>query len=175
MSRLWYTMSFALWVLLEIIMGSVTVARAAYSPRTRTSPAIVEFPLRAETDLEIVSMASSITITPGTLVVGTAHGTLEQRPSLFVHALFATSREQVLADLTDMEDRLLRATRGGDGAQAVAASRLGGLDDDYADGQALRRSIEHGGADGSTATDSSGEDHERHGKLPDAPAAEEER
>lgn len=140
MSRLWYTMSFALWVLLEIIMGSVTVARAAYSPRTRTSPAIVEFPLRAETDLEIVSMASSITITPGTLVVGIAHGTAEEPPSLFVHALFAESREQVLADLTDMEDRLLRVTRGRDGAgEEPPRGRDGVTDPEYADGRATRR------------------------------------
>lgn len=145
MSRIWYSLSFVLWILLEIVKGSVEVARSAYSPRLRTSPAIIEFPLRAETDFEIVSMASSITITPGTLVLGTAHGTLQQRPSLFVHALFATSREQVLADLTEMEDRLLRATRGREGADGVPASRRGGTDEEYVDGRALRHSDEHGG------------------------------
>jgi multicomponent Na+:H+ antiporter subunit E len=146
MSRLWYLLGYALWILREIVAGSVEVAKATYSPRTRTSPAIVEYPLRAETDIEIVAMASSITITPGTLVVGTSHGTLQQRPSLYVHALFATSREQVLADLTEMEDRLLRATRGRGGAQALPASRHGGLDESYADERALRRSDEHGGS-----------------------------
>lgn len=146
MSRLWYLLTYALWILREIVAGSLEVAKATYSPRTRTSPAIVEYPLRAETDIEIVAMASSITITPGTLVVGTSHGTLQQRPSLFVHALFATSREQVIADLTEMEDRLLRAIRGRGGAQATPASRHGGLDESYVDERALRRSDEHGGS-----------------------------
>ena len=97
--RAWYTLTYVLWIIGEIVKGSFAVAGGVYSPRTRSSPAIVEYPLRAATDLEIIAMASSITITPGTLVVGTAHGTLEEGPSLFVHVLFAESREQVVADL----------------------------------------------------------------------------
>ena len=81
--RAWYTFTYVLWILGEIVKGSFAVAAGVYSPRTRSSPAIVEYPLRATTDLEIIAMASSITITPGTLVVGTAHGTLEEGPSLF--------------------------------------------------------------------------------------------
>lgn len=181
MMRLWYLLVYALWILREIAAGSIEVAKAAYSPRTRTSPAIVEYPLRAETDVEIVSMASSITITPGTLVVGTSHGTLQQRPSLFVHALFATSREQLLADLTEMEDRLLRATRGRGGAEALPATRRGGLDEEYADGRALRRSDELGEHGGPAASAAAGgpeapDGGRTHRDSPgDAPTAEEER
>jgi len=141
-SRIWYLLTYVAWILLEIIKGSVGVAKGVYSSRTRSSPAIVEYPLRAETDVEIVAMASSITITPGTLVVGTASGTATDGPSLFVHALFAESREQVVADLTEMEDRLLRATRGRGGAAATAASQHGGHDVEYLDGHA--RSRQHG-------------------------------
>lgn len=118
MSRLWYTISYLLWILVEIVKGSMRVAKGVYTPRTLSSPAIVEYRLRCTTDVEVVAMASSITITPGTLVVGTAHGTPEEDASLFVHALFAESREQIIADLTGMEDRLLRATRGRAGAEA---------------------------------------------------------
>ena len=116
MMRLWYVLSYPLWILVEIVKGSMGVAKGVYSRRTLSSPAIVEYRLRCTTDVEIVAMASSITITPGTLVVGTAHGTSEEDASLFVHVLFAESREQIVADLTEMEDRLLRATRGRDGA-----------------------------------------------------------
>ena len=112
MRRLWNSISYMLWILGEIVKGSVEVAQGVYSTGTRSSPAIVEYPLRATTDVEIIAMASSITITPGTLVVGIAHGTLEESSSLFVHVLFADSRDQVMADLLEMEERLLRATRG---------------------------------------------------------------
>lgn len=148
MMRLWHMASYVLWILVEIVKGSVDVARGAYSPATRSSPAIVEYPLRCTTDVEIVAMASSITITPGTLVVGTAHGTLEEGPSLFVHALFAESREQVLTDLTEMEDRLLRATRGRGGADATLQPLRGGTADErYVDGRAARHVREDDGQD----------------------------
>lgn len=144
MMRLWYGLTYVLWIAVEIVKGSIMVAKGAYSPSTKSSPAIIEFPLRCTTDAEIISMASSITITPGTLVVGTAHGTEDEPPSLFVHALFAESREQVLADLTDMEDRLLRVTRGPGGAVAEPPrGRVGVTDPDYADGHAARQ-VEEG-------------------------------
>ncbi|WP_394213917.1 Na+/H+ antiporter subunit E [Brachybacterium vulturis] len=148
MQRLWYSISYVLWMLGEIIKGSLDVARGVYSRRTLSSPAIVEYPLRGTTDVEIVAMASSITITPGTLVVGTAHGTLEEGPSLFVHALFAESREQVVADLTEMENRLLRATRGPKGADAARRPpRSGVVDVRYVDGRRARHVREDDGRD----------------------------
>ena len=73
---------------------------------------IVQLPLRCVTDFEITSMAQSITITPGTLVVATASGTSKTPPTLFVHSLFADSEQEVLDGLYDMEDRLLKALRG---------------------------------------------------------------
>lgn len=148
MMRLWYAASYVLWILVEIVKGSIDVARGVYSPATRSSPAIVEYSLRCTTDVEIVAMASSITITPGTLVVGTAHGTLEEGPSLFVHALFAESREQILADLTEMENRLLRATRGRGGADpTLQALRGSSADERYADGRVARHVHEDDGRD----------------------------
>ncbi|GAA1491178.1 Na+/H+ antiporter subunit E [Brachybacterium sacelli] len=144
MRRLRNSISYVLWILGEIVKGSVDVAKGVYSPGTRSSPAIVEYPLRATTDVEIIMMASSITITPGTLVVGIAHGTLEESSSLFVHALFAESRDQVTADLSEMEERLLRATRGSGGADASLRARRGGLADErFADGQAARKAHDH--------------------------------
>lgn len=139
MKRLWYALTYGLWIFGEIVKGSLQMAKGVYSPRTLSSPAIIEYPLRATTDVEIITMSSSITITPGTLVVGIAHGTLEESSSLFVHALFAESREQVLADLREMEDRLLRATRGRAGADAVLRPRRGGLGDErFVDGVSAR-------------------------------------
>lgn len=146
MMRLWYGLTYVLWMGVEIVKGSIDVAKGAYSRGTKSSPAIVEFPLRCTTDAEIIAMASSITITPGTLVVGTAHGTEVEHPSLFVHALFAESREQVIADLTDMEDRLLTVMRGKHGAGADPQRGSGGFTDpDYVDGQAAQK-IDDGAA-----------------------------
>ncbi len=114
MSQLWYAVAYVAFILVEVVRGSVRVATATVGVRPRSTPSIVEFPLRCHSDLEVTVMASSITITPGTLVLGTAAGTATDPPTLFVHSLFGRSRAEVLDGLRDMEDRLLRATRGRD-------------------------------------------------------------
>lgn len=100
------------WLIGQVVAGSVTVARRTLRPGRFAEPSIVAFPLRCETDLEVTWMASSITITPGTLVVGTAHGSDVEPVTVFVHSVFDQDRESVQEGLRDMEDRLLRMTRG---------------------------------------------------------------
>lgn len=74
---------------------------------------IVQLPLRCTTDLEITMFASSITITPGTLVAAIAASDgADDPPTLFVHVLFAGSEDEAMTDLYDMERRLLTAMRG---------------------------------------------------------------
>ena len=105
-------LSYLGYILRAIVAGTWHVCLAAFDATATARPAIVELPLRCRTDGEIAAMASSITITPGTLVLGTAAGTPDTPPTLFVHALFGGTREEVLAYLRDMETRLLRAVRG---------------------------------------------------------------
>lgn len=111
MMRLIHGISYVGFILWAIVTGSWTIVsrlfRADYA-----QPMIVELPLRCATDLEVTLFASSITITPGTLVTAIAAGTSTRPPVLFVHALFEDSEEDALAGLTDMESRLLAMTRG---------------------------------------------------------------
>ncbi|MGD6980372.1 MULTISPECIES: Na+/H+ antiporter subunit E [Citricoccus] len=104
--------TYVAWLIGQVIAGSMTVARRAVIPGRFAEPSIVAFPLRCTTDLEVTWMASSITITPGTLVVGTAHGTDSEPVTVFVHSVFDADRESVHEGLREMEDRLLRMTRG---------------------------------------------------------------
>ncbi len=104
--------TYLVWLVGQVIAGSVVVARRALRPGVFAEPSIVSFPLRCETDLEVTWMASSITITPGTLVVGTAHGSATEPVTVFVHSVFDADGDSVREGLRDMEDRLLRMTRG---------------------------------------------------------------
>jgi multicomponent Na+:H+ antiporter subunit E len=104
--------AYVAWLIGQVIAGSLTVARRAVAPGRFAEPSIVAFPLRCNTDLEVTWMASSITITPGTLVVGTAHGSDTEPVTVFVHSVFDADRESVHDGLKQMEDRLLRMTRG---------------------------------------------------------------
>ncbi|MEW1979724.1 Na+/H+ antiporter subunit E [Citricoccus sp. NPDC079358] len=108
----WNMVRYLIWLIGQVISGSLQVARRALTPGTFADPSIVGFPLRCATDLEVTWMASSITITPGTLVVGTAHGTDTEPATVFVHSVFDADRDSVHEGLREMEDRLLRMTRG---------------------------------------------------------------
>ena len=110
--HLGHAVSYVLWLVKEVIGGSLRVARKALTPGEFASPSIIRYDLRCERDLEVTWMASSITITPGTLVVGTAHGTETEPVTLYVHCVFEQDRDEIVAGLREMEDRLLRMLRG---------------------------------------------------------------
>lgn len=118
MIRIWYAAGYLAFILAEVVAGSLRVAAAALGLGTGSTPSIVELPLRCRSDLEITAMSSSITITPGTLVLGTAAATAQSPPTLFVHDMFGRSRQETLAGLRDMERRLLLVTRGANGPRA---------------------------------------------------------
>ncbi len=99
----------------EVVTGTVAVAIDAFTPGKNATPMIVEYPLRCSTDAEITIMASSITITPGTITIGIAPALQHTPASLFVHSMYSSSREELLEELHVMETKLLTATRGPDG------------------------------------------------------------
>ena len=111
--RLLHAISYLWFMIVEVNKGSYQVASAAFLPQRRRDPMIIEFETLCRSDLEIAALASSITITPGTLVVAVAASDgADEPPTLFVHALFADSEEDAMDGLYDMETRLLTAMRG---------------------------------------------------------------
>jgi multicomponent Na+:H+ antiporter subunit E len=110
----WHGLRYGLYITKEVLTGSFDVARDILTPRKGATPMIVEFPMACTTDAEITLMASSITITPGTLTLGITPANGSAPATLFVHSMYNRTREDVLTGLRDMERRLLRATRGGD-------------------------------------------------------------
>ncbi|MBW8172174.1 Na+/H+ antiporter subunit E [Ornithinimicrobium sp. Arc0846-15] len=99
------------WVAKEIVTGAIDVGVDALTPGKYATPMIVEYPLACSSDFEITAMASSITITPGTITVGIAPSTGPAPATLFVHSMYGKSRDEVLEGLKDMERRLLKVTR----------------------------------------------------------------
>ncbi|MFV0427831.1 MAG: Na+/H+ antiporter subunit E [Arachnia sp.] len=111
--RIGFAISYWWFITQQIFAGAYNVLRAAISPARVDSPCIVAYRMGCESDVEISLFASSITITPGTLVVGIAAASPESPPTAYVHSLFDNDRERVIEGLADMEARLLRALRKG--------------------------------------------------------------
>ena len=84
------------WLMKEIFVANVAVARIILAPRMVISPRIVVFHGSQQTDLGRVIYANSITLTPGTITIGVEGHDFE------IHALTAADLE------TDEEDEMDR-------------------------------------------------------------------
>lgn len=87
----------------DLVVANLAVARIVLSPSLPIRPAVVEVPLRVETDAGITTIANSITLTPGTLTMDYD----ADRNSLFVHAIAAPDHESIVDPIRVWEDYAL--------------------------------------------------------------------
>lgn len=81
--RLGPALRYPLWLLKEIAIANVSIARVILDPRLPIDPVVVRFDSRLQTSLAQVLLGNSITLTPGTF-------TMDVRDGIFtVHALTA--------------------------------------------------------------------------------------
>jgi multicomponent Na+:H+ antiporter subunit E len=64
-------------------------------------------PLELETALEVALMASAVTVPPATLTVDVS----DDREVMYVHAVYLHDEEALLAELEEVEQRILRLVR----------------------------------------------------------------
>lgn len=65
------------WLLKEVFLSNVAVARIVLDPRLPIQPKLQRYPLPHETDLGRVIFGNSVTLTPGTVTTGIDGGTIE--------------------------------------------------------------------------------------------------
>lgn len=82
---------FLLFFIKELVLSTLRVAYDVVTPAAHRRPGVVGIPLDAGTDLEIVSLSSLVTLTPGSLSLDIS----DDRKMLFVHSMFAKDPEQV--------------------------------------------------------------------------------
>ncbi len=81
MGQVFRFIAYVPYLLVQIIKANVDVAEIVLDPRLPISPVIVKFKFALKEDLPQVTLANSITLTPGTLTVDVQDGTF------FVHCL----------------------------------------------------------------------------------------
>ena len=86
------------WLLYQIITSNIYVASVVLGPKHRVKPQIIRFKTKLESDISWVTLANSITLTPGTITMDIKDG------EFLVHAL----DKKVADDLNagEMEDRI---------------------------------------------------------------------
>jgi multicomponent Na+:H+ antiporter subunit E len=95
----------------EIWFSAVTVARLVLGPIERLRSGFLAVPLDARTDLEITTLANSITLTPGTITVHVE----PSKHTIVIHAIdIGQDPEDVRRSIkTVLEANILRWTRAG--------------------------------------------------------------
>ena len=78
------------WLLWEIALANVEIAYLVLSPKPLVDPQIVRFKPDLKTDLGIVTLAHSITLTPGTVTVEA------NREEFVIHAIWQKSAEGII-------------------------------------------------------------------------------
>ncbi|WJZ01455.1 monovalent cation/H+ antiporter subunit E [Corynebacterium freiburgense] len=102
-----HALKYTTWLLTQVFVGAMVICRDVLRRQTRFCPVIVAYPLRVTTDRELAMFSTSVTMTPGTLSLGFRNPVREGDPRvLLVQAVYGADPSEVLAGLTDMEERL---------------------------------------------------------------------
>ncbi|MBQ0746637.1 MAG: Na+/H+ antiporter subunit E [Marinobacter sp.] len=89
--KTWRMPTYILRVLKDIVVASFSVAWLILSPR-RPRPAFISYPLKLEHPLAISILASTISLTPGTVSADIS----DDNKTLLIHALDTTSVQEVI-------------------------------------------------------------------------------
>jgi multicomponent Na+:H+ antiporter subunit E len=105
---------YAPWLAWQLVVSALRLALDVGTPGSTQRPRIVKLSMEGLTDLEVALLTSSITITPGTLVLAIAAAGEDGPRATFVQGLFGEDEPLLMSGLEDMRDHVLAATRGRD-------------------------------------------------------------
>lgn len=101
--------SFLFWYAKAFVLANLFVTLDVLRPRKRMkmAPAIIAVPAASTSDTEWTLISCLITLTPGTLTLSISR----EHQILYVHGMFVASRESLVREIQEMEDRMLKALR----------------------------------------------------------------
>jgi multicomponent K+:H+ antiporter subunit E len=97
---------YCLLVLYDIVVANLEVAAIILGPRSRMRPAFVRVPLELRTDFAVTVLASTVTLTPGTVSVGIEPAADGGRV-LVVHALRCVDEAAMVESIKSRYERRL--------------------------------------------------------------------
>ena len=98
-----YMVLYAVTFVRVLLVANLDVAYRVLAPSMPIEPAVIDLPLRVETDVAVTTIANSITLTPGTLTMDYDAG----RNALYVHAIDGRDPAAVARPIRRWEDYAL--------------------------------------------------------------------
>jgi multicomponent K+:H+ antiporter subunit E len=102
-SRAWRLLPFAMVVMTDIFVANLKVARAILGPVRRLRPGFARVPLAVRSDVGIMMLANTISLTPGTLSAELS----DDRSELLVHYLDEADPDGMVALIKSRYERPL--------------------------------------------------------------------
>jgi multicomponent Na+:H+ antiporter subunit E len=101
MERVVSLLGYLLW---QIVMANLRVARDVISVRPRMRPGVIRLPLEVSTEEEIMLLAAMINMTPGSVALDVS----DDRRVMFVHVMDMKTSDQARSEIKDgFERRIL--------------------------------------------------------------------
>jgi multicomponent K+:H+ antiporter subunit E len=98
------SLRYVLMVIYDIIVANFEVAILVLGPSRKLNPAFVAIPMDIEYELPITILASTVSLTPGTVSAEIS----EDKKWLYVHVLNLTNEEELIALIKHRYERPLR-------------------------------------------------------------------
>jgi multicomponent Na+:H+ antiporter subunit E len=100
--------SFAVYFVRILIVANLQVAWEILTPGYQMQPRMIRYSVEGLSDLQITALASSITLTPGTLSADIS----DDKRWLYIHCMYAQDRDKAVRDLDELRDRLMKEVFG---------------------------------------------------------------
>jgi multicomponent Na+:H+ antiporter subunit E len=106
--RLGRAVSLLAYLLWQIVLANLRLARDVVSVHHRMRPGVIQLPLSISTDGEILLLAAMINITPGSVALDVS----EDRLTMYVHVMHITTAEEARRQIKDGFERRILELRG---------------------------------------------------------------
>jgi multicomponent Na+:H+ antiporter subunit E len=106
--RLERAISLLAYLLWQIVLANLRLARDVVSVHHRMRPGVIRLPLSISSDGEILLLAAMINITPGSVALDVS----EDRLTMYVHVMHITTAEEARRQIKDGFERRILELRG---------------------------------------------------------------
>lgn len=105
---------FTAWFLWQVVLSNMTVLKDVLTPGQSSRPCVARYETRCRSEAEVSVLATAITLTPGTLTLGTrrgsAHVAHKRSWTLYVHSMYG-GPDAAVDSVRRIEDKMFSATR----------------------------------------------------------------
>lgn len=104
LGRVWGLIRFTGYFLYILVKANLDVAWEIITPGMTMKPRMIRYDVSGLSQVQVTTLANAITLTPGTLSADVN----DAGDTLYIHAMYAERKNDALADLDELRDKLLK-------------------------------------------------------------------